>query len=108
MNSLIIIFIIVLLCIFLACVFITKRINKTNKSIVQNIVTKAHYYMFTIDKIEYLIYVSSVNKMTDDAIHRTKLTILDKLNINDSEIINEIGVSYLGYISENEFKRQEL
>lgn len=85
----------------LAFLFLKKR-NKKIK--ISNTLNKPqHYYMFNLDKYNFLIYVTSSEKMQDDKIQSIKYTIIEKLNITE-DVSKEIGVSYLGYISETEFK----
>ena len=66
--------------------------------------------MFTLEKYDQLVYVTAANKFSPEQILETKSAILNRLNINedDKTLKEEFGVSYLGYLSETEFKSKEL
>ena len=86
----------------LAFLFLKKRNKKIKISNPLNNDSQ-NYYMFNLDDYNFLIYVTSTEKMQEDKIQSIKYTIIEKLNIT-KDVSNEIGVSYLGYISETEFK----
>lgn len=96
----------IIICTILAVCYLIYRRNRIAKN---KCIVKAHYYMFSLDRYDVLIYVTGSEKFSDDKIRETKSAILSRLNINeDDENLKEFGVSYLGYLSDTEFKRKEL
>ena len=112
MNTAIVIFILVLFCILLAALYLRQRNNTVEKRQPKSneCIVRAHYYMFTLEKYDQLVYVTAANKFSPEQILETKSAILNRLNINedDKTLKEEFGVSYLGYLSETEFKSKEL
>lgn len=66
--------------------------------------TKMHYYMFSIEDVNHIVYVTSKEKMSPDQLDKRRLVIGEKFKLSDESSLN-IGVSYIGYFSEKEMSK---
>lgn len=63
--------------------------------------SKMHYYMFSVEDVNYIVYVTSKEKMNQDQLNKRRLVVGKKFDLSDELSLN-IGVSYIGYFSEKE------
>lgn len=86
----------------LSTYFLVTRIQYNN-TIKNKSGDRLHYYMFTIDTVSQLIYVTSKEKKNIDELNSIKSDIIQQLNL-ENVTLDEIGVSYIGQYNEIEVK----
>lgn len=68
--------------------------------------TKQHYYMFSVEDVNHIVYVTSKDKMDTDQLNKHRIDVGQKFKLSEELSLN-IGISYIGYFSEREMSKSK-
>lgn len=81
---------------------IRHAIMKNRKSSVDDMM---HYYMFSVEDANCIVYVSTKEKIQSGDMDDQRVNVGKRFNLSKEASLN-IGISYIGYFSENEMSKR--
>lgn len=72
---------------------------KSKTDLTTEVKDSMHYYIFSVEDVNHIVYVESKEKLTSEEMNTHRLVIGSRFNLSDELSLN-IGISYIGYFPE--------